>query len=147
MCTATTHTEERIATETCLYVAFELGEKEWKLAMSTSLSATVKTKTLRARDTTRLRALVAAARDTDGRPWATILAGEPGFVGSPDEATLRIDANLCWPSRMRMYIFNAGMLHAPLLTSSSNSASGVPDDNDSAAARSLWARSRNPSPI
>ena len=34
--------------------------------------------------------LVAAARDADGRPWATILAGAPGFVHAQDPKTLRI---------------------------------------------------------
>jgi ferredoxin-NADP reductase/predicted pyridoxine 5'-phosphate oxidase superfamily flavin-nucleotide-binding protein len=36
--------------------------------------------------------LVVAARDAAGRPWATLLAGEPGFADSPDPATLRIAA-------------------------------------------------------
>ncbi|MEM7412388.1 MAG: pyridoxamine 5'-phosphate oxidase family protein [Myxococcota bacterium] len=36
--------------------------------------------------------LVAAARDRRGRPWATLLAGEPGFVASPDDRSLAIDA-------------------------------------------------------
>ena len=36
--------------------------------------------------------LVAAARDDRGRPWATLLTGDPGFVGSPDAETLTIDA-------------------------------------------------------
>ncbi|MHA7838504.1 MAG: FAD-binding oxidoreductase, partial [bacterium] len=36
--------------------------------------------------------LVAAARDEEGRPWATVLAGEEGFVRSPDPRTLHIDA-------------------------------------------------------
>jgi hypothetical protein len=39
--------------------------------------------------------LVAAARDARGRPWATILAGEPGFVRSPDPQSLVIDARPC----------------------------------------------------
>lgn len=34
--------------------------------------------------------LVVAARDEAGRPWATLLAEEPGFVSSPDPSTLRI---------------------------------------------------------
>lgn len=34
--------------------------------------------------------LVAAARDDHGRPWATLLAGGPGFIESPDESTLAI---------------------------------------------------------
>jgi ferredoxin-NADP reductase/predicted pyridoxine 5'-phosphate oxidase superfamily flavin-nucleotide-binding protein len=36
--------------------------------------------------------LVAAARDASGRPWATLLAGAPGFVQSPDPRTLEIGA-------------------------------------------------------
>ncbi len=40
----------------------------------------------------RLPFVVAAARDGRGRPWATLLVGEPGFVRSPDARTLAIDA-------------------------------------------------------
>ena len=40
----------------------------------------------------RLPFVVAAARDGRGRPWATLLVGEPGFVRSPDAKTLAIDA-------------------------------------------------------
>lgn len=36
--------------------------------------------------------LVAAARDGDDRPWATLLVGEPGFVTSPEPTSLVIDA-------------------------------------------------------
>lgn len=36
--------------------------------------------------------VVAAARDEQGRPWATIVAGRPGFVASPDPRTLVIGA-------------------------------------------------------
>jgi len=32
--------------------------------------------------------LVLAARDREGRPWATVVAGERGFVSSPDPSTL-----------------------------------------------------------
>jgi hypothetical protein len=38
--------------------------------------------------------LVAAARDERGRPWATLLAGAPGFVRSPDPRTLEIAKEL-----------------------------------------------------
>ena len=31
---------------------------------------------------------VAAARDESGRPWVTLLTGEPGFISSPDATTL-----------------------------------------------------------
>ena len=36
--------------------------------------------------------LVAAARDLEGRPWATLLTGTPGFAFSPDPDVLRIHA-------------------------------------------------------
>jgi ferredoxin-NADP reductase/predicted pyridoxine 5'-phosphate oxidase superfamily flavin-nucleotide-binding protein len=36
--------------------------------------------------------LAVAARDENGRPWATLLARAPGFVRSPDPAHLTIDA-------------------------------------------------------
>lgn len=35
--------------------------------------------------------VVAAARDTAGRPWVTLLTGEAGFVSSPDARTLRVE--------------------------------------------------------
>lgn len=41
---------------------------------------------------TSLPFLVAAARDRDGRPWATLLTGAPGFVQSPDPQRLNIGA-------------------------------------------------------
>ncbi len=41
---------------------------------------------------TALPFLVTAARDRDGRPWATLLTGPDGFVRSPDPRSLRIDA-------------------------------------------------------
>jgi uncharacterized protein len=37
--------------------------------------------------------LIAAARDALGRPWATVLSGEDGFVTSPDSQSLMIDAH------------------------------------------------------
>lgn len=36
--------------------------------------------------------VVAAARDGEGRPWATLLPGSPGFIDSPDPETLVIGA-------------------------------------------------------
>lgn len=41
---------------------------------------------------TRLPFLVLAARDAAGRPWATLLSEEPGFVSSPDPRNMRIAA-------------------------------------------------------
>lgn len=34
--------------------------------------------------------LVLAARDNAGRPWVTLLAGQPGFIDTPDARTLRL---------------------------------------------------------
>ncbi|HNP35390.1 MAG TPA: pyridoxamine 5'-phosphate oxidase family protein [Woeseiaceae bacterium] len=36
--------------------------------------------------------VVAAARDRTGRPWASLLAGQPGFIKSPDDRNLLIEA-------------------------------------------------------
>jgi hypothetical protein len=36
--------------------------------------------------------VVAAARDAEGRPWATMLEGPEGFIAAPDDRTLAIDA-------------------------------------------------------
>src|SRR3546814_20949620 len=44
---------------------------------------------------TRLPYLLIGGGDPDGRVWASILFGRPGFVAAPDAGTLRIDA---WPS-------------------------------------------------
>jgi len=38
--------------------------------------------------------VVAAARDAGGRVWATLLTGEPGFVSSPDDRSLRFSSRL-----------------------------------------------------
>ncbi len=37
--------------------------------------------------------LVAAARDARDRPWATVLAGSPGFISIPDDRRLDIDTS------------------------------------------------------
>lgn len=36
--------------------------------------------------------VVVAARDAEQRPWVTLLAGAPGFIGSPDAGTLNVTA-------------------------------------------------------
>lgn len=41
---------------------------------------------------TQLPFVVAAARDGDERPWATLLVGPPGFLQSPEDRSLQIDA-------------------------------------------------------
>lgn len=42
------------------------------------------------------RMLVVGTIDDDGRPWASILTGPPGFVTAPNPATLVIEAGLPW---------------------------------------------------
>lgn len=41
----------------------------------------------------KLPMLVIGALDDEGRPWATLLTGQPGFVKSPDPFHLEIEAN------------------------------------------------------
>src|SRR5258707_5363076 len=36
--------------------------------------------------------LLVGSVDRDGLPWASLLAGEPGFATTPDERTLRVAA-------------------------------------------------------
>jgi predicted pyridoxine 5'-phosphate oxidase superfamily flavin-nucleotide-binding protein len=42
----------------------------------------------------KLPTLFVAAQDAEGRPWATLLHGAPGFVTTPDARTLRVAARL-----------------------------------------------------
>ncbi len=60
--TATTRMIDRTSRETCLFVAFELGEKEWKIAWATSLGEKPRLHTLRARATKRLLELIRKAQ-------------------------------------------------------------------------------------
>ena len=78
MSTAVTRTNQDTQT---LYVAFELGEKEWKLAMSPSLHARPRLRTLRSRSTHRLLEIL---EKECGRVGATRIAscyeaGRDGF--------------------------------------------------------------------
>ncbi len=63
MSTAATRMDQDTKT---LYVAFELGEKEWKLAMSTGLEAHPRLRSLRARGTTRLLEILKKERERLG---------------------------------------------------------------------------------
>ena len=36
---------------------------------------------------------IAGTVDASGRPWASILVGEPGFLSTPDDRTLQVDAS------------------------------------------------------
>ncbi len=60
--TATTRTAQGTASQETLFVAFDLGEREWKIAFTTSLHERKLTKTLPARDTKRLLRTLEQAR-------------------------------------------------------------------------------------
>jgi len=68
--TVTARVNHRTASEVCLFVSFELGEKEWKIAWATSLGEKPRLQTLRARDTLRLLERIERARDAvHARGW------------------------------------------------------------------------------
>lgn len=79
--TATTRVIDRTENEVCLFVSFELGEKEWKIAWATSLGARPRLRTLRARDTKRLLGEIEKARVAVGasRVRSCYEAGRDGF--------------------------------------------------------------------
>src|SRR5258705_7752831 len=79
--TATARVIHRTATEVCLFVSFELGEKEWKIAWATTLGEKPRCRTLRARDTKRLLEEIEKARDAvgAGRVATCYEAGRDGF--------------------------------------------------------------------
>ena len=78
MSTAMTRKNENTKT---LYVAFELGEKEWKLAMSVSLHTQPRLRTLRSRTTRRLLEILEKEREQLGaaRIVSCYEAGRDGF--------------------------------------------------------------------
>lgn len=79
--TATTRINNAIATSTTLFVAFELGEREWKLAWAPSLDCKPTGATLRARDTRKLLEVLEQARQRAGAARLTSCyeAGRDGF--------------------------------------------------------------------
>jgi transposase len=78
MSTAATRKGEDTRT---LYVAFELGEKDWKLAMSPRLDASARLRSLRARDTARLLEILDKERKQAGAAQIVSCyeAGRDGF--------------------------------------------------------------------
>ena len=46
------------------------------------------------------------AIDTQGRPWASILMGRPGFVDAPDANTLKINTRLAFGDPLDGYLKN-----------------------------------------
>ena len=79
--TATARVNHRTASEVALFMSFELGEKEWKIAWATSLGERPRCRTLRARDTKRLLEEIEKARGAvDVRRVVTCYeAGRDGF--------------------------------------------------------------------
>ena len=67
--------------DVCLFVSFELGEKEWKIAWATSLGEKPRLRTLRARDAQRLLEEIEKARSAvqAGRVVSCYEAGRDGF--------------------------------------------------------------------
>ena len=71
--------------------------------------------------------VVAAARDDQGRPWATIMAGVPGFVAAPDARTLVISGGLVAGDALGHALApgaDVGMLGIELHTRRRNRANG-----------------------
>lgn len=79
--TATTRSNDAIATHGTLFVAFELGERKWRLAWAPSLDRKPKGATLRARDTGKLLEVLEQARQRAGATRLTSCyeAGRDGF--------------------------------------------------------------------
>jgi transposase len=70
----------RTESEVCLFVSFELGEKEWKIAWATSLGEKPRLRTFRARDTKRLLEEIEKAR-VAGRARRVLSCYEAGRDG------------------------------------------------------------------
>ena len=79
--TATTRNDDPTAQGRTLFVAFELGEREWKLAWAPALDARPKGATIQGRDTRRLLEILERARQRVGaaRIASCYEAGREGF--------------------------------------------------------------------
>jgi len=79
--TATTRAIEGTAIEVGLFMSFELGEREWRIAWATSLGEKPRLRTLRARDTKRLLEEIEKARSAVNarRVVSCYEAGRDGF--------------------------------------------------------------------
>src|SRR5690349_24961672 len=76
--------QDHSAVAPALYLSFELGEREWKLAFTTGLGQAPRHRTLRARDLARLDGELVAARRRFGLPATAAVrscyeAGREGF--------------------------------------------------------------------
>jgi hypothetical protein len=82
--------------------------------------------------------VVVAARDERGRHWATIVAGRPGFVASPDPRTLVIGAGLVPGDALETALrpgADVGLLGIELETRRRNRANGRVRRNDAGGIR------------
>jgi len=73
------------------------------------------------------------APDADGQPWATVLAGEPGFITAPDARTLRIGGGLLPGDPLQGQLLpgrHVGGLGLVPLTRRRNRVNGVIDEVD-----------------
>lgn len=79
--TATARAMDRTAEEVSLFLSFELGEREWKIAWATTLAERRRCRVLRARDTKRLLEEIERARTAVGarRVVSCYEAGRDGF--------------------------------------------------------------------
>lgn len=71
--------------------------------------------------------LIVAARDEQGRPWATVLAGDNGFVTSPDPVSLAINAKPVSGDALERSFFSGadiGILGIELATRRRNRVNG-----------------------
>jgi ferredoxin-NADP reductase/predicted pyridoxine 5'-phosphate oxidase superfamily flavin-nucleotide-binding protein len=77
--------------------------------------------------------VIAAARDEAGRPWATMLAGAPGFISSPDPETLLIEGEPVVGDALHGSFStgaDVGLLGIELATQRRNRANGRVRGND-----------------
>jgi transposase len=81
MSTATTRRHQDTTTTVTLYVAFELGERDWKLAMNTGFGGRPRLVTIRARHTRRLETVLEQAQRRSGamKVVSCYEAGRDGF--------------------------------------------------------------------
>lgn len=75
--------------------------------------------------------MLVGALDSFRRPWATMAAGMPGFVRTPDAATLTVDARLLGADALPLAIqpgMPLGMLGIELATRRRNRVNGIVSD-------------------
>ena len=72
--------------------------------------------------------IAAAAVDADRQPWASLLVNPPGFITSPDERSLHIDAGIAWHDPLQPLLTSGtsiGLLGIEFHTRRRNRLNGV----------------------